>query len=193
MLLIYGGDLAIGAMTIMSSIMQIIMLPMMGLSQGAQPIISYNYGGQQIDWVKEAFMLLFKIALFYTSLMCVLLMIVPQFFVGIFNNNPEFVKFTSWSIRIYFAGIFAFGAQIACQQTFLALGQAKISLLLALLRKIILLIPLIFILPQFMENKLFGVLLAEPIADLTAAIVTTISFSVFYKKTLASKKGRDLE
>ncbi len=188
MLLKYGGDLAVGSMTIMSSIMQIIMMPMTGLSQGAQPIISYNYGAKQIDRVKETFMILFKIALSFTTIMCISLMVVPQFFVGIFNNNPEFIALTSWTIRIYFAGIFAFGAQIACQQTFLALGQAKISLLLALLRKIILLIPLIFILPNFIENKLFAVLLAEPIADLTAAIVTTISFAVFYKKTLAAKK-----
>ena len=186
MLSMYGGDLAIGAMTIMSSIMQIIILPLIGLSQGAQPIISYNYGAKQIDRVKETFKLLFKISLTYTSIICLLLMLVPQMFVVIFNNNPEFVQFTSWSIRIYFAGIFAFGAQIACQQTFLALGQAKISLILALLRKIILLIPLIFILPQFMDNKLFAVLLAEPIADLTAAIVTTIVFTIFYKKTLGA-------
>lgn len=188
MLFLYGGDLAVGAMTIMSSLMQIIMMPMMGLSQGAQPIISYNYGAKQIDRVKETFKILFKIGLSFTTIMCLLLMIFPQIFVGVFNSNPEFVQFASWSIRIYFGGIFAFGAQIACQQTFLALGQAKISLLLALLRKIVLLIPLIFILPSFMENKLLAVLLAEPIADLTAAIVTTIAFSIFYKKKLSPKE-----
>lgn len=186
MLLRYGGDLAVGAMTIMSSLMQIIMLPMMGVSQGAQPIISYNYGAQQIGRVKETFKIFFKIAVSFTTIMCILLLVVPQFFVAIFNNDPEFVAFTAWSIRIYFAGIFAFGAQIACQQTFLALGQAKISLLLALLRKIVLLVPLIFILPNFIDNKLLAVLLAEPIADLTAAIVTTIVFSIFYQKTLGS-------
>lgn len=192
MLLIYGGDLAVGAMTIMSSLMQIIMMPMMGLSQGAQPIISYNYGAKQMDRVKETFKILFKIALSFTVIMCIALMVFPQVFVGIFNNNPEFVQFTSWSIRIYFAGIFAFGAQIACQQTFLALGQAKISLVLALLRKIVLLIPLIFILPRFIENQLFAVLLAEPIADLVAAIVTIITFSIFYKKTLTSGDGGNI-
>ncbi|MDU3337866.1 MATE family efflux transporter [Paraclostridium bifermentans] len=181
----YGGDLAIGAMTIMSSVMQIILLPMMGLTQGAQPIISFNYGADKLDRVRKTFKLLLVSCLVYTTLMWGAIMIFPQVFVSIFNSNPQLVEITVWSMRIYFAGILLFGAQIACQQTFLALGQAKISMILALLRKIILLIPLIFILPIFFENKLQGVLTAEPVADITAAIVTIICFSVFYKKTLS--------
>lgn len=184
MLMNYGGDLAVGAMTIMSSIMQIILLPVVGLSQGAQPIISYNYGAKNLDRVKTAFKLLFIISISYTFIMWSLLMTVPQMFVSIFNNDPALVEIASWSIKIYFAGILLFGAQIACQQTFLALGRAKISLILALLRKVVLLIPLIFILPNFMENKLLAVLLSEPIADVIAAIVTTITFFIFYKKAL---------
>ena len=181
----YGGDLAIGAMTIMSSVMQIILLPMMGLTQGAQPIISFNYGADKLDRVRKTFKLLLVSCLVYTTLMWGAIMMFPQVFVSIFNSNPQLVEITVWSMRIYFAGILLFGAQIACQQTFLALGQAKISMILALLRKIILLIPLIFILPIFFENKLQGVLTAEPVADITAAIVTIICFSVFYKKTLS--------
>lgn len=181
----YGGDLAIGAMTIMSSVMQIILLPMMGLTQGAQPIISFNYGADKLDRVRKTFKLLLVSCLVYTTLMWAAIMMFPQVFVSIFNSNPQLVEITVWSMRIYFAGILLFGAQIACQQTFLALGQAKISMILALLRKIILLIPLIFILPVFFENKLQGVLTAEPVADITAAIVTIICFSVFYKKTLS--------
>ncbi|WP_394867342.1 MATE family efflux transporter [Paraclostridium bifermentans] len=181
----YGGDLAIGAMTIMSSVMQIILLPMMGLTQGAQPIISFNYGADKLDRVRKTFKLLLVSCLVYTIIMWGAIMIFPQVFVSIFNSNPQLVEITVWSMRIYFAGILLFGAQIACQQTFLALGQAKISMILALLRKIILLIPLIFILPIFFENKLQGVLTAEPVADITAAIVTIICFSVFYKKTLS--------
>lgn len=184
MLMNYGGDLAVGAMTIMSSIMQIILLPVLGLSQGAQPIISYNYGAKNLDRVKSTFKLLFIISISYTFIMWSLLMAVPQMFVNIFNNDPVLVEIASWSIRIYFSGILLFGAQMACQQTFLALGRAKISLILALLRKVVLLIPLIFILPNFMEDKLFAVLLAEPVADIIAATVTTITFSIFYKKAL---------
>lgn len=181
----YGGDLAIGAMTIMSSVMQIILLPMMGLTQGAQPIISFNYGADKLDRVRKTFKLLLVSCLVYTTIMWGAIIIFPQVFVSIFNSNPKLVEITVWSMRIYFAGILLFGAQIACQQTFLALGQAKISMILALLRKIILLIPLIFILPIFFENKLQGVLTAEPVADITAAIVTIICFSIFYKKTLS--------
>ena len=184
----FGGDLAIGAMTIMSSIMQIITMPLMGLTQGAQPIISYNYGAKNLDRVKKTFKLLLLTCLSYSTLIVVLLMLFPDFFVSIFNNKPELMEITTWSIEIYFAGMFIFGAQIACQQTFLALGRAKISLFLALLRKVVLLVPLIFILPNFTENGLFGVLLAEPVADIIACATTVISFAVFYKNTLSNMK-----
>lgn len=187
---VYGGDLAVGAMTIMSSIMQIVLLPLMGLTQGAQPIISYNFGSKQLNRVKETFKLLLKSCLTYTVIMWALLMLFPGTFVAIFNNKPQLVEITSWSIRIFFAGIFLFGAQIACQQTFLALGQAKISLMLALLRKVVLLIPLIFILPRFFSNKLGGVLMAEPIADILAALTTIACFRAFYRNILVDSKGR---
>ena len=188
----YGGDLAVGAMTIMSNIMQIVTLPLLGLSQGAQPIISYNFGAKNIDRVKKTFKLLLTSCLIYTFTMWGALMLFPEFFVGIFNNNPELIEITSWSMKIFFAGIIIFGAQIACQQTFLALGQAKISLFMAILRKIVLLIPLIFILPTFVgaEGKLAAVLSAEPISDITAALTTVIVFTVFYKKTFGDNKKK---
>lgn len=179
----FGGDLAVGAMTVMSSIMQIILMPVMGLTQGAQPILSYNYGAKKYDRVKRTFKLLLIISLGYTVSMWVVLMLYPKMFVSIFNNNPELIEITSWSIKIFFAGIFLFGAQMACQQTFLALGQSKMSLKLALLRKIILLVPLAFILPRFFNDKLMGTLLAEPVADIIAALTTICCFTVFYKKT----------
>lgn len=172
----YGGDLAVGSMAIMSSIMQILMLPNMGVTQGAQPIISYNYGSGQLDRVKKTFKLCLLSCFTYSTILWLLLMVFPAFFVSIFNKNPQLLSMTSWSIKIYFAGAFMFGIQIACQQTFLALGKATISLVLALLRKIVLLIPLIFILPTFFNEKLFAVILAEPVADITAATITAISF-----------------
>lgn len=181
---VYGGDLAVGAMTIMSSIMQIVTLPIIGLSQGAQPIISYNYGAGNLHRVKKTFKILFINCITYTIIMWGLLMLFPKVFVSIFNNKSELLQITSMSIRIFFSGILLFGAQIACQQTFLALGQAKISLIMALLRKVVLLIPLIFILPIFFEDKLKAVLLAEPIADVLAAITTSICFYIFYKRNL---------
>ena len=182
----YGGDLAVGAMTIMSSIMQIILLPATGITQGAQPIISYNYGAKNIDRVKQTFKYTVTATLSYTAFMCLILMIAPEMVVKIFNSDPALLKITSWAIRIYFAGIFIFGVQAACQSTLLALGQAKISLFLALLRKIILLVPLIFILPMIIEDKLFSVFLAEPVADITAVLITSICFTLFYKKNLCT-------
>lgn len=185
----YGGDLAVGSMAIMSSIMQILMLPNMGVTQGAQPIISYNYGSGQLDRVKKTFKLCLLSCFTYSTILWLLLMIFPAFFVSIFNKNPQLLSITSWSIKIYFAGAFMFGIQIACQQTFLALGKATISLVLALLRKIVLLIPLIFILPTFFNEKLFAVILAEPVADITAATITAISFFIFYKCFLSKPKA----
>ncbi|MBM7833521.1 MATE family efflux transporter [Clostridium sardiniense] len=185
-LLRFGGDLAVGAMTIMSSIMQIIILPLIGLSQGAQPIISYNFGAGRLDRVKKTFKLLIISCVVYSTTMWLLLMTVPEVFVRIFNNDPQLLEITSWSIKIFFAGILIYGAQVGCQQTFLALGQAKISLVLALLRKIILLIPLALLLPMIFENKLAGVLMAEPAADIIAATITIIAFAIFYKKQLSN-------
>ena len=181
----YGGDLAVGAMTIMSSITQIVILPVSGLSQGAQPIISYNYGAKNFDRVKQAFKALLICSFAFTTIMWLLLMFIPHLFVSIFNNDPALMEITTWSIKIFYGGVFLMGAQVACQQTFVALGQAKISMFLALLRKIILLIPLVYILPSFMDNKLQGVLTAQPIADILAATTTIICFSIFYKKHLS--------
>ena len=190
----YGGDLAVGAMTIMSSIMQMILLPMMGLTQGAQPIISYNYGAKDIDRVKKTFQLCLVMTLIYSSIAWIILMTSSEVVVKIFNNDPSLLEITSNCIKIYFAGIFIFGAQISCQQTFLALGQAKISLFLALLRKVILLIPLIFVVPMILSDGLVAVLLAEPISDIIAALTTIICFIIFYKKTLSKiNKEKDLK
>ena len=180
----YGGDLAVGAMTIITSCSQLVTMPMSGLCQGGQPIISYNFGAGNKDRVKKAFGLLFALCVGYATLFWAALMLVPQAFVSIFNNNPALVEYASWAMRIYMAVIFSMGFQLSCQQSFMALGQAKISLLMACLRKVILLIPLIFILPMFFENKVFGVFLAEPVSDIIAAAVTTTMFFTQFKKIL---------
>ena len=194
----FGGDIAISSMTVMSSIMQILMLPLVGLSQGAQPIISYNFGAKAFDRVKKTFKLLIVCSITYTTIVWLGLMVAPASFVKIFNDSPKLIELTSWSIRLFFAGGFALGAQIACQQTFLALGQAKTSLILALLRKVFLLVPLIFILPVILKDlsfmlgattiesqQLMATYLSESIADIIAASTTIICFSIFYKKTLS--------
>ncbi len=168
----FGGDVAVGAMTIISSCSQLVTLPLQGICQGGQPIMSYNFGAGKKERVKQAFRCQFLACACYAGLMWLLLLTLPQIFAGIFSSDAVLVEYTVWAMRIYMAGIFSTGVQIGCQQTFMALGQAKISLLMACLRKLVLLIPLIFILPFFFQNKVFGVFVAEPVSDIIAAGVT---------------------
>ena len=175
----YGGDMAVGAMTIINSVSQLVTMPIQGICQGGQPIISYNFGARNNERVKEAFFTQFKVCVLFSTVCWGILMIAPQIFAGMFSGNEELVTYTAWTLRIYMAGIFAMGFQLCCQQSFMALGQAKVSLFLAVLRKLILLIPLIFLFPMLMENKVFAVFLAEPASDILAATVTT---SVFWGK-----------
>lgn len=181
-LLKYGGDTAVGSMTILTSVMQFSMLPLQGLTQGAQPIISFNYGAENIDRVKRAFKLLLKISLSYSMLLWAVAMFIPDTFIYIFTSHGELATYTRWAIRIYMAASGIFGIQIACQQTFIAIGNAKTSVFLAVLRKVLVLIPLIFILPMFIENQAFAVFLAEPIADTIAVSVTATLFYQTYKR-----------
>lgn len=183
-LLKYGGDIAVGSMAILSTLMMFAMFPLMGFTQGAQPIISYNYGAKKAERVKKAFNLLLMVCLIYSVVFWALAMLFPHIFAGLFTNDPALKEFASWAMRIYMAALVLMGAQIACQQTFIAIGNAKTSLFLALLRKVILLIPLIFILPLFFENKVMAVYLAEPVSDTIAVIVTVSMFIVQFRKAL---------
>ena len=180
----FGGDVAVGAMTIITSVNQLIVMPLQGVCQGGQPIMSYNFGAGNKDRVKKAFFTQFRVCVIFTIAGWALMMLVPQLFAGMFTSDADLSSYTAWALRIYMAGIFSLGFQICCQQSFMALGQAKVSLLLACLRKIILLIPLIFILPCFLSDKVFAVFLAEPISDILAALVTTITFMTKFDKIL---------
>ncbi len=184
-LLKYGGDTAVGAMTILSSVMQFSMLPLHGLTQGAQPIISFNYGAQNKGRVKKAFFLLLRSAACYSTLLWLVCMLAPQVFISIFTADANLTAYTTWAIRIYMAASLLFAIQISCQQTFIALGNAKTSVFLAMLRKVLLLIPLIFILPHLVSNPVFGVFVAEPIADTIAVATTATLFYREYKRTLS--------
>ena len=180
----YGGDLAVGAMTIITSVSHLVTMPLQGITQGGQPIISFNFGAGKPDRVRKTFTLMLIVCASYATLFWAALMLIPTVFASIFNNNPDLVSYTGWAMRIYMAGIFAMGFQLVCQQSFMALGQAKVSLLLACLRKLILLIPLIFILPNFFGDKVFAVFLAEPVSDFTAAAITTTVFLTSFGKIL---------
>ncbi|MBU3207835.1 MATE family efflux transporter [Clostridium algidicarnis] len=183
-LLKYGGDLAVGAMTILSSVMQFSMLPLIGLTQGATPIISFNYGAGNSKRVKETFLLLLKVSLVYSVGLWAITMLSPQIFAKMFTKDVELINTSIKAMRIYMAASLLFGIQISCQQTFIALGNAKASVFLAILRKIILLIPLIYILPLFLQNKVNAVFLAEPVADIIAVTITGIMFTIQFKNVL---------
>ena len=180
----YGGDLAVGAMTIITSVSQLATLPLQGICQGGQPIMSYNFGAGNKERVKKAFFTQFTVCTVFTGCFWLIMLLFPRLFAGIFSNDTDLITYTAWALRIYLAGIFSLGFQVSCQQSFMALGQAKVSLLLACLRKLILLIPLIFILPLFIQNKVFAVFLAEPISDILAAIITTSTFFRRFDKIL---------
>ena len=188
-LLKYGGNVYVGAMTICSSIMQVLSMIFQGLAQGAQPIVGYNYGAGKLDRVRKAFRLLITAGAVYAVSAWLLVQLFPHVFVALFNDKPELVEAAVWALRIYLACFFMLGVQFSCQQTFVALGQAKVSLFLALLRKIILLIPLIYILPHILTgNQVFAVYVAEPVADALAATTTGLMFAWKFPRILRRRE-----
>lgn len=190
-LLKYGGDIAVGTMTVLTSMMQFAMMPLQGLTQGAQPIVSYNYGAKNADRVRAAFRILLKSCVIYSMTLWVLVQLFPKMFISIFNNNPALVDYAVRALRIYMGATGIFGIQVACQQTFVALGNAKTSLFLAILRKIILLVPLIYILPHFFADKAFAVFLSEPVADFLAVLTTACMFRVQFRQSMTALESSD--
>ncbi len=185
-LLKYGGDIAVGAMTILTSVMQFALLPLNGIGQGAQPITSYNFGAGNKDRVKSTFFLLLKISVLYAASLWLLIMLFPKVFAGLFSSDSELIGFTAPMLRIYTGFLFMMGIQIACQMTFIAIGNAKSSVIVAVMRKFVLLLPLIYLLPAIFSDKTKAVYLAEPVADFLAVTFTMILFKVQFKKALKS-------
>ena len=181
----YGGDVAVGAMTVASTISQIVWLPTQGLGQGAQPIISYNYGANNPRRVRQAFWALLRVSMIVMLSFWALVQLFPQGFIRIFNSGPELMETAVWTLRLYTAVLGMFGIQMAVQQTFMAIGKAKASLFIACLRKVILLIPLIFILPHFFEDKVFAVFLAEPVSDFISIAASAITFCLVFRPEMA--------
>ena len=181
----YGGDLAVGAMTILTSVMQFSMLPLQGLTQGAQPILSYNFGARKPDRVREAFRYQLICCLTFSIALWAAVQLFPQAFIKIFNDDPALLEVAVPALRTYMAVTCLFGAQIGCQQTFVAIGNAKSSLFLALLRKVFLLIPFIYLLPAILPvAKTTAVYLAEPVADVLAVATTVTLFSIQFRRAM---------
>ena len=185
-LLRYGGDVAVGAMTILTSVMQFAMLPLQGLAQGAQPITSFNYGARNVARVKQTFRLLLTVSLIYSVSLWSLIQLFPQAFASIFTAEPELLAFAAKALRIYCGVLFMFGIQIACQMTFVAIGYAKSSIIVAVMRKFVLLLPLIYLMPMLVSDKTMGVYMAEPVADFLAVTFTAVLFGRQFKKAIAS-------
>ena len=183
-LLHYGGDVAVGAMAILTSVMQFAMLPPQGIAQGAQPILSYNYGAKNADRVKKTYKTLLIACLIYSVTLWLAVMLFPHVFVSIFTPDAALVNFAAKALRIYFSGMVLFGIQIACQMTFVSLGNAPSSIIVAVMRKFVLLLPLIYIMPHLASDPTTGVYMAEPVADVLAVTFTTILFIFQFRKAL---------
>ena len=188
-LLKYGGDVAVGAMTILTSVMQFAMLPLQGVAQGAQPITSFNYGAGNIPRVKKTFRLLLTVSLTYSLLLWGAIQLFPQVFCGLFTADGTLLPFASRVLPVYCGGLGLFGIQIACQMTFVAIGSALSSIIVAVVRKFVLLLPLIFIMPALMADKTIGVYMAEPVADVIAVTFTAILFTFQFRKALERAKA----
>lgn len=180
----YGGDIAVGAMTILSSVMQFAMLPLQGISQGAQPILSYNYGAKNVERVKKTFRVLLTACLTYSTVIWGLVMLFPRVFASIFTPNAALLDFTQHVLRIYCGALLLFGIQIACQMTFVSIGSAACSIIVAVMRKFVLLIPLIYLLPHLVSDPTTGVYLAEPVADVLAVSFTVVLFLIQFRKAM---------
>jgi len=183
----YGGDLYVGSLTIMQSVMQMIVMPIQGITQGTQPIMSYNYGAGNYQRVRSTFKRLLAVTLTATVCAFLAVLLFPRSLALLFNDDPELVALVGRVMPLFFGGIWAFGAQMACQTTFMALGQAKTSLFLALLRKIFLLVPLALVLPR-VTGSVMGIYASEPIADLLAS-ATTLTLFLRRRKTLLPTAG----
>lgn len=180
----YGGDIAVGAMVVASTVMQMVWIPAQGLGQGAQPIISYNYGARNAKRVKEAFFALLKVSCAFLASFWLLVQLFPGFFISIFNDNTALMETAVWTLRVYTAVLGLFGIQMSVQQTFMSIGKAKASLFIACLRKVILLIPLIFLLPRLIENKVLAVFLAEPVSDFISVTASAVTFYFVFRPAM---------
>lgn len=179
----FGGDLYVGTLTIMQSVMQMVVMPVQGITQGTQPIMSYNFGAKNFQRVRQVFKRLLTVTMTVTITAFIIVSLFPGQLAQIFNDDQELVALVDRVMPAFFAGIWAFGAQMACQTTFMALGQAKTSLFLALLRKVILLVPLAILLPRI-TNSVMGVYIAEPVADILAS-ATTLTIFLTRRKSCA--------
>ena len=180
----YGGDLYVGSLTILQSVMQLISVPINGFTQGIQPILSYNFGAGNIERVKKVSQRIMLCTVSVSGLLALAAVLFPKAFVGVFTSDGALAELSAKVLPVFVFGMLVFGLQMGSQTIFLGLGQAKLSLFAALLRKVILLTPLALILPAVTQNVM-GIYYAEPIADITAALICFAMLLLNYKKILS--------
>ena len=190
-LLKHGGDIAVGAMTILTSVMQLALLPLQGLAQGAQPIISYSFGQKNSERVRKTVRLLMIVSVSYSTLFFLLIMLFPRAFAGIFTPDEALLNFTAPVLRIYCLMLGIFGIQVAAQMTFVSLGKALSSVAVAVMRKFVLLLPLIYLMPALLTDKVTAIYLAEPIADFLSVTFTVILFFFQWRRVMRSIRLRE--
>ena len=189
----YGGDVPVGCMTVSTTIMQIFWLPSQGIGQGAQPILSYNFGAGNMERVRKAFLAMLAVSAVFICAGWAAVMLFPTFFIRIFNDSPALLEMGSWTLRVYLATFFLMSVQMSIQQVFVSVGRAKSAVFVASVRKVILLIPLIYILPNFFEDKVFAVFLAEPVSDFLSVVTATTLFLCTMRKVLWPKGEKKQE
>ena len=181
----YGGDIYVGSLTIMQSVMQMYSAPLGGFTQGVQPIISYNFGAGNFDRVKKLYRSMITVCFLFAAMATVLVMIFPGFFAGMFTNDAQLIALVEKMMPIFMCGMLIFGLQQGIQPTFLALGQAKLSLFIAIFRKVILLVPLALVLP--LKFGVMGIYYAEPVSDVLSAVTATVLFLLNIKKIVSKE------
>ncbi|MCI8749338.1 MAG: MATE family efflux transporter [Lachnospiraceae bacterium] len=182
----YGGDIYVAALTVMQSVMQLFSAPIGGFTQGVQPLVSYNYGAQNFTRVRQAYKKMILVCGSFSFITTIVVIVFPQVFAGIFTDDTTLIELVARKMPLFMCGMLLFGVQMAIQPVFLALGQAKISLIIAMLRKVILLTPLAIIFPIYFDAD--GVFFAEPVSDFISAITAIILFRLNINKILSKEK-----
>jgi putative MATE family efflux protein len=177
----YGGDLYVGVMTIINSIREVISMPVRGITNSAQPVMGYNYGASEYGRVKRAIVFTSVIPIIYTTAVWGLIHGYPEFFIRIFNHDPEVIQAGVPAMRIYYFGFFFMSLQFAGQSIFVALGKARQAVFFSIFRKVIIVAPLIILLPILLSNGTSGVFMAEPISNVIGggACFLTMFFTVW--------------
>ena len=189
----YGGDLYVGVMTVINSIREVVFMPISGTTQGSLPVMGYNYGARDYARVRQCIKFITKLCVVYATFVCVFLQIFPELMIRIFNDDPELIQAGARCVRIYSCCFFMMSLQMAGQNTFLALGRSKQAIFFSLLRKAIIVVPLVYILPRIGGLGVTGVFLSEPISDVIGGSACFITMMCTVWRELVAREKAERE